>query len=599
MPTKLPPISSESTALRQHWVEILIGALLLAIGIAQLHWQVKWGDVISDAYYIELGNSIAAHRPYGFDFKVETLIPPGFPLIIAGIYAVFGHAQIFLARSMTVFFILGLGANYLLIRREAGQAAAAAIVLLLGSSPDIFAFSTQVVFSEFPYLLASTLALILGVKLAEAQGMGRTVILGCALTIALISATLIRSSGMALILAIPPWAFISFWRGGSPALARFRRFGIPFILAAAVQGGWMSWSATHEVHEWPVGGWPGSYVSQLTLKSGNEPDLGHATLKDIGPLLSKNLVDYGEMLARFPLHREWKRAWYSPIVLGAILLAITGVIGTFWRTGGGFVDWYFLGYLAMYLLWPWEIELRFAIPIAPLACLYFWRGAQIVISQHVRTRVLTTACAVSVASAFLAKVANREHVVYLVFWTATGLLCGAMAIASSRGHDLAGRLGSLCPKPIRVAGSIVVLVALVVSGLGLQRTMAQSLQNAPLSDAFNFPDIESGQWIRDHVPENGVVMARKLDLVYHYSHRRVIWFPPTDRAEVLMDGIRKYNVGWVAVSAKPYWYWRPGETECFSALQARFPSSFRLVHKGLRDWIYVVEPESNRVEQGK
>src|ERR1700735_1954788 len=99
----------------------IVGGLLLAIGAAQFHWQAKLDDVINDATYLELANSIAAHRPYGFDFRLGPLFPPGFPLILAGIYAVFGRAEIVLMRSMTVFFILGLGANYLLLRRVAGR----------------------------------------------------------------------------------------------------------------------------------------------------------------------------------------------------------------------------------------------------------------------------------------------------------------------------------------------------------------------------------------------------------------------------------------------------------------------------------------------
>jgi len=40
------------------------------------------------------------------------------------------------------------------------------------------------------------------------------------------------------------------------------------------------------------------------------------------------------------------------------------------------IEWYFAGYELIYLLWPWTMELRFLLPIAPLACFYIWQGAK-------------------------------------------------------------------------------------------------------------------------------------------------------------------------------------------------------------------------------
>jgi len=42
----------------------------------------------------------------------------------------------------------------------------------------------------------------------------------------------------------------------------------------------------------------------------------------------------------------------------------------------GVPEWYFVGHEAMYLLWPWDLELRFLLPVAPLAGLYAWRGGR-------------------------------------------------------------------------------------------------------------------------------------------------------------------------------------------------------------------------------
>jgi len=46
-----------------------------------------------------------------------------------------------------------------------------------------------------------------------------------------------------------------------------------------------------------------------------------------------------------------------------------------WKSRGtSIVDWYFAGYESIYLLWPWTMEVRFLLPIAPLAFFYTWQG---------------------------------------------------------------------------------------------------------------------------------------------------------------------------------------------------------------------------------
>jgi hypothetical protein len=46
---------------------------------------------------------------------------------------------------------------------------------------------------------------------------------------------------------------------------------------------------------------------------------------------------------------------------------VLGLGYSFRKTGGGLLEWYFVSYEAMFLFWPWDFELRFALPVAPLA----------------------------------------------------------------------------------------------------------------------------------------------------------------------------------------------------------------------------------------
>ncbi len=83
-------------------------------------------------------------------------------------------------------------------------------------------------------------------------------------------------------------------------------------------------------------------------------------------------------------------------------------------------------------------------------------------------------------------------------------------------------------------------------------------------------------------------MARKDDMVYHYSQRRVVWFPPSRDAAVLMDGIRRWHVQYVVVHYGDDTYWQPSAADCFSALVHAYPESFRLVHTGYHSDIFRV-----------
>ena len=73
----------------------------------------------------------------------------------------------------------------------------------------------------------------------------------------------------------------------------------------------------------------------------------------------------------------------------------------------------------------------------------------------------------------------------------------------------------------------------------------------------SYPDIEAGQWLRVNTADTAVVMARQVAVVYHYSRRRVIWFPPISEPRTLMDGIHKHGVQFVVVNRRRPTYWFP------------------------------------------
>src|SRR4029077_18237308 len=102
-----------------------------------------------------------------------------------------------------------------------------------------------------------------------------------------------------------------------------------------------------------------------------------------------------------------------------------------------------------------------------------------------------------------------------------------------------------------------------------------------------YAPILAAKWIRSHTPPDTVVMARQMDVVFHYAERRVVWFPPISDPAVLYDGIRRHHVSLIVVEADRgvETYWRPGETDCFERLLKAYPTTFRLVQRGRQEQI--------------
>src|SRR6476469_5218701 len=67
----------------------------------------------------------------------------------------------------------------------------------------------------------------------------------------------------------------------------------------------------------------------------------------------------------------------SPLLIIPLIVAAIGLMGSIWPNGGRVTEWYFLAHQAIYLVWPWELEIRWLLPVAPLAGLYLWRGGKI------------------------------------------------------------------------------------------------------------------------------------------------------------------------------------------------------------------------------
>jgi hypothetical protein len=580
-------------------VDVVLYLALAGLGILQIVLGRHVADFVGDVTYLELAKSITGGTGYGYDLKPETMLPPGFPYLLALFTVFLGTSYAVLVRTMAVFTTLALVFSYEVLRSRVSRQVSAAICLLIGSSPIIFRFSTTLVFSDLPYFCASMMLLWSLTRLDSDARRWKTTFWWLLSLVLVVASVLLRSTGTALLGGVLGWITISVFKDRASLKRRLQIF-LPLVVAGMLaQMAWMHWAVRHQYSEWPVHGYQENYLSQLRIKNGNDPELGLATWKDVLERPFQNADDRGAELWALIARKPVAPAWYSPMSAVPILLVLMGLGATLWESGGGISEWYFVCYEGMYLFWPWNFEDRFFLPVAPLACLYLWRGITLVsrLGKVRPGRVVCVAVATALAGILSVEIWGRhiEHPKPRLCIAAWGFI-----IAFSVFLWLVGRRRSWSFPFVtgRSAATVwpatvaVFVTCMVAIGIGSQvRLGIENLHFRVQDDSF-YPDREAAQWIEENTSPSAVVMARKDDIVYHYGRRRVIWFPPTSDARLLMDGVRRYNVQYVVVVAGNDSYWSPPASDSFALLSKAYPNAFELVHRSAQGSVYQILPDA-------
>ena len=129
----------------------------------------------------------------------------------------------------------------------------------------------------------------------------------------------------------------------------------------------MHWAAKHEFAEWPIHGYQEHYLAQLRIKNGNNPEQGLATWRDVVWRPVNNADDIAASLVGLFARKQMAPAWHSPGTIIPLGLLLLGLGSSFRKSGGGLLEWYFVTYEGMFVF---DFELRFVLPVAPLAFLY-------------------------------------------------------------------------------------------------------------------------------------------------------------------------------------------------------------------------------------
>jgi hypothetical protein len=334
---------------------LVVLSIALSTVMAVLLYQRTESYAWDSSVYIGLARSLLERGAYDFNFEPHTFYPPGLPLLLAAIASFSSLDFVVLVRWMAVAGGSALLVSYVLLR-DHGRAIAAAACILVASAPQYFRLVTQTVGSDVPFFLASVSTLLLASRLSTCDVPWRRAWLSVLCALALVSAVLLRSVGIALVGGLSWWLVLSWWRRPGHRGDLVRRFALPLGAGIAAQGAWMVWTRAMRIAS--SAGSDAGYGGHLWLKDAHRHELGVASVGDIATRIADNAIRYSAILAETLLRRDWiDPVWFSPAVVVPAVLVVLGLGVRVWRRGTC-AEWYFIAYVAIYLLWPYNEGLR-------------------------------------------------------------------------------------------------------------------------------------------------------------------------------------------------------------------------------------------------
>ncbi|MGC8882950.1 MAG: hypothetical protein ACP5UT_08945 [Bryobacteraceae bacterium] len=515
-----------------------------------------------------------------------TTHPPGFPLLMAIPVRVSGDAgRDFFLRFMPLFGASGLLAWLSVLARLAGPRVAAAVILLIATSPVYFHMATRYVMADLPYLLLSGFAVHAALRATAAQGPLAAGSWGGAAVLWAALAALTRSAGISLGASFLGWAVLPrrFWSGAKPALRARLWLALAGATAVAVVAGWLLWGKSVE-HREELGGHMASYSSQFFQKDPLRPDLGRADASDLVLRLAKNAPLRSAQMAEVVFRLPWVAArWFHPAVFALLVLSLAA-LRRMRRDPLLMLVWvYFAAYLALFLLWPFAETARFVLPIAPAWMLVAWVGGLEAASLVRRWRPRTLAGVLGLIGAAAAwdlwtsaDAAGIQERAAIFFWP---LAAGSVLVWSRLGSGLAADTRSRMKK----SATPCALALLLTAGLAGQARAA--LDNLH-PDPARYPNsylTEAVTWLRQ--AGAGAVMSGTFAYVHRMTQRKTVALPVTGDAWRIRTAILRHRVRFVIVahSSGENTYFYPPEQARIAAVQAAWPGLLTLVHAG-RGW---------------
>jgi hypothetical protein len=605
---------------RVTFADFIIFLLIAVFGVFTVLLHQRTADFLGeDVFYADAAQSLLHHGFFGVNGIPETTQPPGLAAILAVLFSIFGYSYAVCVGAMAVFETLGFLAVYEFLRRRVPMLVAATICILLLSSPLYFAWATRMVYPCFAYFFTTMLALFSGDQYDHASTMCSRIVWGSVLTIAVVASLLIATATVALLGAMAAVVVLTFFKERCLARTRLLKFFPVFLVGTAVVGVWMLRKPAPL--EWSLPGYPRPYLQQLQVKSGRQPELGMAKWSDIPARVITNLTAEGDILAQMVVRHGLGPTNLAVAILPFLLIVIGWTYSIVKTRGMQLVDWYFAGYEFIYALWPWTMDIRFILPIAPIACFYMWRGIdRAIFASRTKPRVVGI---LWLPAAVLLTIFGT-HWIYahrssgnrclsakllIPVWLISAGIAAWMAYTGKSvfSAETSSRVGTWLKQPLSTwrlsplhllrYSMYLIVTALVLIGIvsdtriARENLHAQDFISVGETGTYEFlaTEVEAGVWLRSNTPSDSVVMARHWPTVYHYAERKLVWFAPISDPHVLFEGIVRHGVNYVVVVKHGTPYYLPDDDYCFDRLLAIYPNKFRLVLERANLRIFKVE----------
>jgi hypothetical protein len=150
-----------------HWFVALMALLvvLYAMGLNG-HWRIQRDS----ALYLGIARSLAEGKGYVFNYKPDVLAMPGFPTMMAAVYAAFGENFLVMNAVVSLMGLACVVFAYLLLRdMGAAPGVLMASVLMFGLSRQLYYYSAHLL-TDVPFTMFSLAALWAGVRMARSDG---------------------------------------------------------------------------------------------------------------------------------------------------------------------------------------------------------------------------------------------------------------------------------------------------------------------------------------------------------------------------------------------------------------------------------------------
>lgn len=328
-------------------------AALLFVGIVFLYataardghnWKGDFSQYVMHAQNLVHGAPYTDLGVLFFDGIGHKGTPPGYPIAMAPLIALFGLNFIVLKYQIALFFALGLWIYWRFSKDQMPAQWALATLAFLAFTPWILKFSNNLL-SDIPYFTASLLAMWLAHRyFARPPAWSAAAYLG----LAIVLASTFRSMGVLLMGSCFVYALI------------FRRTHLRQVLLIMT----ISYACTLLINRQFEAG--GSYASQFSLA----PAVIASSIWQNLIGLERHLT---RLLALYPSRNEAGALYLfinKPILIAYLGLMALGLYRSLKKRGIAVSDVYSLSILMVILIYPYPVRPRYLLPILPFAHVY-------------------------------------------------------------------------------------------------------------------------------------------------------------------------------------------------------------------------------------